>query len=78
MWHEPLAAERLGIPEVAVMTDRFAVSVREIAAIEGLPDYPFVVIDHPIAGNPAQELHAKAEGALAEVLSLLIARKTGS
>jgi hypothetical protein len=58
------------------MTDRFAVSVREIATIEGLPDYPFVVIEHPIAGNPAPELHAKADGALAEVLSLLAARKT--
>ena len=57
------------------MTDRFAVSVREIASIEGLPDYPFVIIEHPIAGNPADELHGKAEGALAEVLSLLTTRK---
>jgi len=58
------------------MTDRFAVSVREIATIEGLPDYPFVVIDHPIAGNPTDELHVKADRALAEVVSLLITRKT--
>jgi hypothetical protein len=58
------------------MTDRFAVSVREIATIEGLPDYPFVVIDHPIAGNPTGELHSKAERALAEVVSLLTTRKT--
>ena len=57
------------------MTDRFAVSVREIATIEGLPDYPFVVIDHPIAGNPTDELHDKAERALAEVVSLLTTRK---
>ena len=60
------------------MTDRFAVSVREIATIEGLPDYPFVVIDHPIAGNPTDELHAKAERALAEVLSMLTTRKAGT
>ena len=57
------------------MTDRFAVSVREIATIEGLPDYPFVVIDHPIAGNPTEELHGKADRALTEVLSLLTTRK---
>ena len=57
------------------MTDRFAVSVREIATIEGLPDYPFVVIDHPIAGNPPEELQSKAERALAEVVSLLTTRK---
>ena len=60
------------------MTDRFAVSVREIATIEGLPDYPFVVIDHPIAGNPTEELHDKAEGALAAIVSLLTERKAGT
>ena len=73
--HDAIAAETRGIPAVAVMTDRFAVSVREIASIEGLPDYPFVVIDHPIAGNPAAELDDKAERALAEVVSLLTTRK---
>jgi hypothetical protein len=57
------------------MTDRFAVSVREIATIEGLPDYPFVVIDHPIAGNPTEELHDKADHVLAEIVSLLTSRK---
>ena len=57
------------------MTDRFAVSVREIATIEGLPDYPFVVIDHPIAGNPSEELHDKADQALAAIVSLITARK---
>ena len=56
------------------MTDRFAVSVREIATIEGLPDYPFVVIDHPIAGNPTDELHDKAEHAPAAVISLMTTR----
>ncbi len=57
------------------MTDRFAVSVREIATIEGLPDYSFVVIDHPIAGNPTEELHEKAERALASIVSLMTTRK---
>ncbi len=60
------------------MTDRFALSVREIATIEGLPDYPFVIIDHPIAGNPTDELHGKADAALAEVLALLTTRKAGT
>ena len=57
------------------MTDRFAVSVREIATSEGLPNYPFVIIDHPIAGNPTEELHSKADRVLSEVLSLLTTRK---
>jgi hypothetical protein len=60
---------------VAIMTDRFVVSAREIAAIEGLPEYPFVVIEHPIAGNPAEELHEKADRALAAILARLTARR---
>jgi hypothetical protein len=56
------------------MTDRFAVSVREIAAIEGLPDYPFAVIEHPIAGNPIEELNEKAERVLASIVTLLTRR----
>lgn len=56
------------------MTDRFLVSAREIAAIEGLPEYPFAVIEHPIAGNPSEELYEKADRALASILSLLTKR----
>ncbi len=57
------------------MTDRFTASAREMATIEGLADYPFVVIAHPIAGNPDDELRAKAERALASIVSMLTKRK---
>jgi hypothetical protein len=56
------------------MTDRFAVTARDVAAVQGLPEYPFAVIDHPIAGNPDDELRKKAEGALASIISLLTKR----
>jgi hypothetical protein len=56
------------------MTDRFLVTAREIAALEGLPDYPFAVIAHPIAGNPDAELREKAERALASIVALLTKR----
>jgi hypothetical protein len=57
------------------MTDRFVATAREVAAIHGLPDYPFVVIAHPIAGNADDELRAKATGAMASIVSLLTARR---
>ncbi|HEU4370729.1 MAG TPA: hypothetical protein VFV05_21110 [Methylomirabilota bacterium] len=56
------------------MTDRFVVTAREVAAIQGLPEYPFVVIDHPIAGNSDDELREKAERALASIVSLMTLR----
>jgi hypothetical protein len=57
------------------MTDRFVVTAREMAALQGFPEYPFVVIDHPIAGNPDDELRAKAERALASIVSLMAKRE---
>ena len=57
------------------MTDRFIVTAREMAAVQGLPEYPFVVIDHPIAGNPDEELRGKAERALASIVALMTMRR---
>jgi hypothetical protein len=59
---------------VALITDRFIPSAKEIASIEGLPDYPFAVIAHPIAGNTDDELKAKAEQALDTIVRILSSR----
>jgi len=56
------------------MTDRFEPSARAVAALNGVPDYPFVVIPHPIANDREDELRAKAEAALAGIVPLLTAR----
>jgi hypothetical protein len=44
-----------------VITDRFEATARAMAGASGLPDYPFVIIPHPIAGNPDEALRDKAE-----------------
>jgi hypothetical protein len=59
---------------VAIMTDRFEQSARAVAALNGVPDYPFVVISHPIANDHDEELRAKAETALSGIVSLLTSR----
>jgi hypothetical protein len=41
-----------------------------------LPDYPFVAIEHPIAGNRNEELRSKAEAALASIVALLTTRRS--
>jgi hypothetical protein len=72
--HDALAAEQHGIPAVAIMTDRFAASARAVAELNGVPDYPFVIIAHPIANDRDEDLRAKAEEALARIVPLLTAR----
>jgi hypothetical protein len=69
-----MSAERLGVPAVAVITDRFEVSASAMASASGLPDYPFAVIAHPIAGNSDDELRDKAELAVRLLVPLLTQR----
>jgi hypothetical protein len=42
-----------------------------VAELNGLPDYPFVVIGHPIANDRDEDLCAKAEAAAARLAALL-------
>ena len=69
-----MSAEKLGIPAVAVITDRFEASARAMAGANGLADYPFAIIAHPIAGNTDDELRAKAETAIRDIVLLLTKR----
>ena len=69
-----MQAERHGIPAVAVVTERFERSVRVVAQVNGLPDYPFVVVGHPIANDSDAALRAKAEGSIDRIAALLTTR----
>jgi hypothetical protein len=57
------------------MTDRFEPTARAMAAASGLPDYPFVVIPHPIAGNTNEALREKALGVIERVVRLITERR---
>jgi hypothetical protein len=72
--HDAIAAETRGIPAVAIMTDRFVPSARVVAELNGLADYPFVVIEHPIANDDDEMLRRKAEAAVARIVALLTER----
>lgn len=69
-----MEAERLGIPSVAIITDRFVVSAQLVGELNGLPGYPFAVIGHPVANNDDATLRRKAEIAVEEIVPLLLRR----
>ncbi len=60
-------AERLGVPAVGVMTTRFTSAAKLMAKVLGMPDYPFVVIEHPISNAGDAGLEARARHALGEI-----------
>ena len=50
--------EKLGVPSAVVVTEPFVSSARAMAVSHGVPDYPFVVIPHPIAATEKEKLHS--------------------
>ncbi|HEY7365802.1 MAG TPA: hypothetical protein VIE37_17035 [Methylomirabilota bacterium] len=72
--HDAIAAESRGIPAVAIMTEPFVPGARAVAELNGLADYPFVVIGHPIANDRDDELRKKAEGVVTQIAALLTER----
>lgn len=59
-----------------MITERFERSARVVAQVNGIPDYPFVVIGHPIADNDDAALRAKAEAAVPGIVAMLTRRKS--
>ena len=56
------------------MTDRFTETARLMAAVCGLPDYPFAVVPHPISSDDEGALRAKAVDAVRQCIALLVNR----
>jgi hypothetical protein len=69
--HDGIALERRGTPAAVICTDAFERMGRATAAVAGLSDYPFVLVPHPVGRLGSDELRARAEAALPEVVALL-------
>jgi hypothetical protein len=72
--HDTVRLENWGIPAVPVATHEFTLPARAQAAALGRPDFDAVYVRHPIQDQTATEIEVKAEAALAEIISRLVAR----
>jgi hypothetical protein len=70
--HDAISAEKLGIPSVGVMTDRFLPTARTMAAFLGLRDYPVACIAHPISNNTEAQMRVKAAEVVDQSVALLL------
>src|SRR5262245_12155610 len=71
---DALAPESRGSPAVAIITDRFEPTARAMAELNGVGDYPFAIITHPIANDRDADLRAKAEAVALRMVPLLTRR----
>ena len=73
--HDGLTLERRGIPTAVICTEPFITSADAMAALGGAPDYPYVVVPHPLGSRTMPQLREIAAKAAPDTLAILMAKK---
>ena len=69
--HDGISFEQLGKRAIVLCTEPFEVTARNIARMMGLPDYPFVMVEHPIGSRTLPEIKVLAESAYEQAVLIL-------
>ncbi len=72
--HDGITLERNGVPTAVICTEPFISSGKAMSVIGGIPDYPFVVVPHPLGSLSTEQLRERAMQAAPEVLKILLAK----
>ena len=70
--HDGVTFEQLGKRALVLCTHPFEVTAKNIARTIGLPDYPFLMVDHPIGSCTEPQIRARAEDAYNQALPILL------
>ena len=62
------------MPAAVICTEPFITSAKAMSKLGGIPEYPFVVLPHPLGSLKPDELRERAIQAAPEVLRILLAR----
>jgi hypothetical protein len=63
--------ERAGIPAIAIVTDAFQSTAREMAELWGVPNFRFVMMPHPLASLTPEDIERRGDELLGKVVALL-------
>nr|WP_089717084.1 hypothetical protein [Candidatus Entotheonella palauensis] len=70
--HDGITFEQYGKPAVVLCTYPFEVTSRNIARVLGVPDYRFVMVEHPIGSRTLAEIQERAQDAYTQALDILL------
>lgn len=65
--HDGIALERRGVMTQIVCTHEFLTTARIAATTAGIPDYPFVVVEHPLGSLTPAQLDQRAADAVGQM-----------
>ena len=63
-----MTGEQLGLPSVAIMTEKFVTAAELMGSVLGAPGYPFITIEHPISSASPEQLAVRARAIAPEVV----------
>jgi hypothetical protein len=66
-----IEVRRRGIPSAVICSEPFVQLGRTQSKVLGVPDLPLIVIQHPLGGLAMDEVKARADSALAQLLEVL-------
>lgn len=69
---DAIGFEKRGIPAVVLITEPFAPTAAAMAALAGMPGYPWVALPHPVGSLGPAEVAARADQAADRVAALLL------
>ena len=69
--HDGITFEQLGKRAVVLCTAPFEVTSKNIARMLGVPDYPFVILDHPLGSLTEDEINERAAAACEQAIGIL-------
>jgi hypothetical protein len=69
--HDGITFEQRGKRAAVLCTTPFVVTAQNIARVMGLPEYPFVVLEHPLGSLDASQIRDRAAAAYEQALPIL-------
>ena len=73
--HDGVELEKRGVATAVICTEPFESGAQAMANLGGIPDYPFVIIQHPIGSLTPEQIRERAIEAAPQVIQSLIARR---
>jgi len=64
--------EKESIPAIAIVTDAFENTAREMAQLWGVPDFQFVSMPHPLANMTSDAIERASARLMDKVIALLL------
>jgi len=68
---DAVAAERLGLPAVPIVTGQFQSGADMVATIQGATGFPMAYVEHPIATLDEDGLRERARAAVEQIVAIL-------